>query len=123
MKRRAAILLLACVFLGNSIGCTPQEYSVWSIIQIFGGGDIHNPLAQKAVSVAQCESRLDPNVKSADGPYYGLFQINLDLHYWRFSSVGAPGGFWEWNNAWWNTMVAKQIYDEVGWAAWPTCGR
>jgi hypothetical protein len=88
--------------------CTPQ----WHIQQIFGAA------APEAERVAWCESRHDPQARSAGGGNHGLFQIN-SVHRDAFTQVtGQP-----WSAVYdphWNTVYAKHLYDTQGWRPW-TC--
>lgn len=120
MTRKKIVVLVALVLaIGVGMGateCTPQQLAVWSIAQIFGGGSINDPLAGQALSVASCESGLNPAAYNGTC-CHGLFQIHY-VHAWRFAAVGAPNGWGDRYNAWWNTLVAKMIYDEQGWGPW-----
>ena len=72
----------------------------------------------KALSVATCESGLDPAAVSPGGGNWGLFQINT-VHSGLVSSLG-----YSWSditNPFVNAMVARQIYNDSGWSAW-SCG-
>ncbi len=64
-----------------------------------------------ALGVAWCESRYDPTALSY---YYGLFQIDYDLHYELFHG-GDP------LDPWVNTQAAYELWLEQGWTPWPNC--
>lgn len=102
---RAVLAALGVVAFG---ACTPQAY----IDQVFGAK------AGEATSVAYCESRLDPNARSAGGGNHGLFQINT-VHRGQFEQV--TGQSWtQIYHPYFNTMYAKWLYDQQGWEPW-TC--
>jgi Lysozyme like domain len=71
-----------------------------------------------AVSVAWCESNMDPGAVSSGGGNHGLFQIN-SLHRSSFESVtGRP-----WSDVYdadANARFARHLYDGSGWGPW-TC--
>lgn len=77
-------------------------------------GDMYS----KALSVARCESTLNPNAVSPGGGNHGLFQINT-VHRGLVASMG-----YSWSqiyDPYVNSAVARRIYDESGWSPW-ACG-
>ena len=66
-----------------------------------------------ALGVAYCESTLRPGANE-NPPYAGLFQIDVELHAWRFEGANPYDPTV-------NTSVAYSIYSERAWAAWPNC--
>ena len=82
------------------------------IRQVFGPLGV----ADKAVSVAACESGLNPGADS--GTYKGLFQLGPHL----VGTVDAYGG--DWFDPMTNAQVARDLYlSHGGWSSWPRCGR
>jgi hypothetical protein len=85
-------------------------------------------LADKALRVVHCESRFDPYA-TAEGfdrrygyyRYLGLFQIDPNLHTYRAHRMFGPEA--SLYNPRVNAHVAAEIWREVGWSAWPYCGR
>jgi hypothetical protein len=80
--------------------------SSYKAIYIYFGDD---PVAY---AIAKAESGLNCSQISQTSDY-GLYQIHLPLHQWRFDKFGG-----KWDNCWDNARVAKQIYDEQGWSPW-----
>jgi hypothetical protein len=72
----------------------------------------------QAVSVASCESGLNPDAVSSGGGNHGLFQIN-NVHQGRVEGMG-----YSWDqiyDPYVNSHVARAIYDDAGgWGPW-TC--
>lgn len=71
-----------------------------------------------AVSVARCESGLNPRAVSPGGGNHGLFQIN-SVHRGSFERVTRQ----PWSQVYsaiHNTTFAKWLYDQQGWRPW-TC--
>lgn len=68
-------------------------------------------------TLAECESGGDPDAVNPAGPYYGLYQF--DLQTWR--SVGGEGLPTDATAAE-QTMRAKMLYQRRGWQPWPVCG-
>jgi len=66
-----------------------------------------------ALRVFQCESGPDYSDGNPYDYYVGAAQVDISLHGWRFA--GDPYDLWE------NMRVARQLYDERGWAPWPVC--
>jgi hypothetical protein len=73
--------------------------------------------APAAIRIAECESRMNPNARSATNDH-GLFQINA-VHRGQFEAVtGAP-----WSSVYdpeLNTIYARYLYGQQGWGPW-TC--
>ena len=73
--------------------------------------------APAAIRIAQCESSMNPNARSATNDH-GLFQINI-VHRGQFEAVtGAP-----WSSVYdpeLNTIYARYLYGQQGWGPW-TC--
>lgn len=72
----------------------------------------HFGTSKFAVAIAKAESGLNCERISSTSDY-GLFQIHLPLHQWRFDKFGG-----DWRNCDDNARVAKEIYNERGWEAW-----
>ena len=66
-----------------------------------------------ALRVFTCESGDDYIDGNPYDYYVGAAQVDVDLHGWRF--VSDPYDLGE------NMRVARQLYDERGWAPWPVC--
>jgi hypothetical protein len=79
--------------------------------------EVFGPLgvADMAVSVAACESGLNPGADS--GTYKGLFQLGPQLA----GTVAFYGG--DWFDPMTNSQVARDLYLASGWSSWPACGR
>ena len=75
-------------------------------IYIYFGKDI------TAYAIAMAESGLNCKKKSNTSDY-GLMQIHLPLHQWRFDKFGG-----KWDDCWDNVKVAYQIYKEQGFNPW-----
>ena len=106
MKKRITRALLAASGVVALGACTPQAY----INNVFGSD------APAATEVATCESRLDPNARSAGGGNHGLFQIN-NVHQGTFEQVTGQS----WTavyHPFYNTLFAKWLYDQQGWQPW-----
>jgi uncharacterized protein YabE (DUF348 family) len=69
-------------------------------------------------ALAQCESGGDPNIVSAGGSFYGLYQFTIST--WH--SVGGSGTPVD-NSSAEQTYRAKILYKSQGAAPWPVCGR
>src|SRR5690606_33006282 len=73
--------------------------------------------APAAIRIAQCESSMNPNARSATDDH-GLFQINI-VHRGQFEAItGAP-----WSSVYdpeLNTIYARHLYGQQGWGPW-TC--
>jgi len=113
-----AVLASACVFdAGPSpsagpapapTGMSPEEAAIRGVFGPFG-------VADTAVSVAMCESGLNPGADS--GAYKGLFQLGPHLA----GTVAFYGG--NWFDPVTNAQVARDLYLQSGWSSWPSCGR
>ena len=85
-------------------------------------------LADKALRVVRCESGFDPWA-TAEGfdrrygyyRYVGLFQVDPNLHTYRAHRMFGPEASLYDPRV--NAFVAAEIWREVGWRAWPYCGR
>jgi len=70
------------------------------------------------LAVARCES--GPDYYADTGYYIGTFQLDPNLHGWRFLAHG-------WNiwtngyNVYENSVVAYELYLDNGMAPWPVC--
>jgi hypothetical protein len=101
-------ILVAAGLAALSLGaCSPE----WFIQDVFGAAD-----APAAISVATCESSLNPEAVSPGGGNHGLFQIN-NVHQGEFEAVtGRP-----WSDVYnpkWNAYYAKHLFDSQGWGPW-----
>ena len=68
--------------------------------------------------LAQCESGLNPNAYNPAGPYYGLYQF--DVQTWQANGgTGTPSG----KSIAEQTRVAYNLYQARGRAPWPVCGK
>lgn len=78
------------------------------------------PDCGKALRVARCEST--DYYAPYDGTHIGAFQINVEVHAWRFAKLGL--NIWDHgDDPYYNSAVAYWIYkDRGGWGAWPYCG-
>lgn len=75
----------------------------------FGTGTLGN----QAVSVATCESSLNPNAYNPAPPYaMGLFQIAKGT--WAESGIGKGNPYNPTDNA----QAARRLYNRQGWAPW-----
>jgi hypothetical protein len=85
--------------------------TVEGIIARYFGGQ-----TQKALSVARCESSLDPGAMSPGGGNHGLFQIN-NVHSGTWVSVTGTA----WSNRYdaeLNTKFAHWLWSNQGWGPW-----
>jgi hypothetical protein len=80
--------------------------------------------AEKAICIADAESGLNPEARSADGMYLGLFQ---------HLAKGWPDRYREWTRESWeldetalsgrtNAIVTARIVNAEGWGAWHRMG-
>jgi uncharacterized protein YabE (DUF348 family) len=84
-----------------------------------GGGSVGGGVdSLNWAALAQCESGGDPNIVSAGGSFYGLYQFTIST--WH--SVGGSGTPVD-NSAAEQTYRAKILYKSQGAAPWPVCGR
>lgn len=101
-RTKRAICLAVMMVTLASCDMTPEE----AIAVLFQGREA------EAHSVMDCESGGDPNAVSPGGGNHGLFQIN-SVHRQRFADV------WDQRyDPWWNTYMAKTIYNDSGWRPW-----
>ncbi len=101
-----AALTAAC---GLSPGPPPPPSPEEAIIH-----EVFDPLSQgaKAVSVARCESGLNPLAGWPNATYKGLFQLGPHV-----AAINAYGG--NWFDARQNTLAARDLYVSRGsWSAW-----
>jgi hypothetical protein len=83
-----------------------EEQIIHEVFDPYGVGD-------KAVSIARCESGLNPMAGWPNATYKGLFQLGPHLA----GTVAAYGG--DWFDARTNTYVARDLYLSRGnWSAW-----
>ena len=75
-------------------------------IYIYFGKDI------TAYAIALAESGLNCK-RTSNTSDYGLMQIHLPLHQWRFDKFGG-----NWDNCFDNVKVAYEIYKEQKWEPW-----
>jgi len=75
-------------------------------IYIYFGKDI------TAYAIAMAESGLNCK-RTSNTSDYGLMQIHLPLHQWRFDKFGG-----KWDNCFDNVKVAYEIYKEQKWEPW-----
>mgnify|MGYP001590477139 CR=1 FL=1 len=68
---------------------------------------------EHALRVFACGAGPDYIDGSPFDSYIGAAQIDIGLHAWRFNSEPYELGE--------NMRVARQLYDERGWAPWPVC--
>jgi hypothetical protein len=119
-RRAVGLALTALAIAGVTAACgidpgpPPPPSAEESIIhEVFG------PLGvgAKAVSVARCESGLNPMAGWPNATYKGLFQLGPHI-----VAIHAYGG--NWFDARQNTLAARDLYLSRGnWSAWPYCGR
>lgn len=110
MSRRLTVLIAALALLFGA-ACTPQQ-----AIQAIFPQEV-----SKATSIAQCESRMDPNAVSPTNDH-GLFQINATT--WNKPGHADPVADWigrNWHKRYdpvTNAIMAKKIRDRYGWNMW-----
>jgi murein L,D-transpeptidase YcbB/YkuD len=112
----AAVLVPALVFsfsTGASAHAATPTYTNAQIITIiknaFGSGTLGN----QAISVATCESSLNPNAYNPAPPYaMGLFQIAKGT--WAEAGIGKGNPYNPTDNA----QAARRLYNRQGWAPW-----
>lgn len=71
----------------------------------------------QAVTVATCESGLDPGAISSGGGNHGLFQIN-DVHRAAFEAATGTGFDPGVYDPYLNAQFARQLFDGSGWEPW-----
>jgi hypothetical protein len=123
-RRRAVALATAVAgiaVLGAACGFSPAPAPApapagngeAAIREVFGPLGV----ADKAVSVASCESGLNPMAGYPNATYKGLFQLGPSI-----VAINAYGG--DYFDAWQNAQAARDVYLSRGnWSAWPVCGR
>jgi hypothetical protein len=120
-RRAVGLTLSALAIAGITAACgidpgpppppSPEEAIIHEVFDPYGVGG-------KAVSVARCESGLNPMAGWPDSTYKGLFQLGPHLS----GTVAAYGG--DWFDARTNSYAARDLYLSRGnWSAWPHCGR
>jgi hypothetical protein len=109
-----AICLIAAVAVpGHAAAYRYDEARVKRQIgRAWGGND------DKAIRVADCESSLNPMAASPGGTYLGLWQFSRAT--WK--SYDGPGDDPREVNAFKQTEVAWRLFQDRGWAPWPSCG-
>lgn len=121
MLTTTLILIFALWLPGQELPPLPDTPQVW----LQEGGFTAEELPE-ALSVATCESHLDPNAEN--GNQLGLFQLMGESEGWQgwFRYFGVPEDAWSEPIV--NAFVAKQVtlYDlDRGypkWSQWPVCG-
>ena len=112
----AAVLVSALVFSFSTRGSAHAATSAYTRAQIikiihnaFGSGTLGN----QAISVATCESSLNPNAYNPAPPYaMGLFQIAKGT--WAEAGIGKGNPYNPTDNA----QAARRLYNRQGWAPW-----
>jgi hypothetical protein len=90
----------------------PQPTTPEQIIRsVFGAA------GSAAVSVARCESGLNPRAVSPSGTYRGLFQIG-SFHAANFQSVTGQSYSAAVYDPYFNALYAKRLFDARGWQPW-----
>lgn len=82
--------------------------------QFFAAADV-----EAALTVAKCESNLDPGAVNPRGPYVGLFQHAQVAWEKRAADAGWAGASPYDPVA--NTAVAAYLVYQDGWWHWPSC--
>ncbi len=80
------------------------------IREAWGGDD------NKAISVANCESGLNPQASSPSGTNLGLWQFTKQT-YQQYGGSGDPRSA----SAYTQTQVAWNLYQQQGWSPWGGC--
>ena len=122
MSRWILLFAFLLAFLPSSVAA--DEADIPTIVAEAFGPDV----APKALRVVRCESGFDPGA-TAQGfdrrygyyKYVGLFQIDPNLHTYRAHRMFGPEASLYDPTV--NAHVAAEIWREVGWRAWPYCGR
>lgn len=89
-----------------------REKVIKQIKRAWGRGD------NRAIRVAECESGLNPKATSPGETYLGLWQFSRAT----WSDYDGPGNDPRDVNAFRQTQVAYRLFQDRGWAPWPTCG-
>jgi murein L,D-transpeptidase YcbB/YkuD len=104
----------------DSAHAASASYTKSQIIQIIHNAFGTGTLGKQAVSVATCESSLNPNAYNPVPPYaMGLFQIAKST--WAESGIGKGSPYNPTDNA----QAARRLYNRQGWSPWackPTSG-
>jgi hypothetical protein len=101
--------------------CSPEQ-AIRQAFALRGAAPVEQ---EHAVTIATCESRLDPGARS--GPYHGLFQIHVgsDAQGPRVARLGLTVA--DLMNPWWNAVVAADLWRDLGrfgsTAGWGNCAR
>lgn len=112
MKRLLPLLLVAGLVLSAS-SCSKEDISWHAIADTFP-----DSIENKAIRVANCESRLQYDVVSPGGGNWGLFQINRPSWERTVNNMG-----YSWNQTldpYINAKIALHIYYAAGgsWQPW-----
>jgi len=96
----------------------PEQESAPPVAQPAGCADFPTTGGLNWCGLAQCESGLNPNAYNPAGPYYGLYQF--DVQTWQANGgTGTPSG----KSIAEQTRVAYNLYQARGRAPWPVCGK
>ena len=96
----------------------PEQESAPPVTQPAGCADFPTTGGLNWCGLAQCESGLNPNAYNPAGPYYGLYQF--DVQTWQANGgTGTPSG----KSIAEQTRVAYNLYQARGRAPWPVCGK
>lgn len=106
MKRLLPLLLVAGLLLGST-GCSKEEVSWNAIADVFPDW-----IENKAISVANCESRLQYDAVSPGGGNWGLFQINRRTWERTVNNMGYS----------WNQTLDPYINAEIALYIWSAAG-
>ena len=99
------------------VGPEPES-SAPPVAQPAGCADFPTTGGLNWCGLAQCESGLNPNAYNPAGPYYGLYQF--DVQTWQANGgSGTPSG----KSIAEQTRVAYNLYQARGRAPWPVCGK
>ncbi|MEX2237172.1 MAG: hypothetical protein WEB00_06535 [Dehalococcoidia bacterium] len=84
----------------------------------FCSGEFLEPVwgerTEKAARVCACESSGNPRAVSRDRLYYGLFQVDPNVHDLRRGDLFDPI---------FNSVFSAALQSREGWEPWPVCGR
>ena len=103
----------------NTSSATAPQGSVNDLIQHWSG--VYGIDYNKALSIAQCESGLNPSALSSNGLYAGVYQQHVN--YWpnRASAAGVPRASVFDANA--NIKVSIYMMSTQGMYHWPVCSQ
>ncbi len=113
MKRILPLLLIVGLVLGAT-GCSPEATSRDAIRKWFPSW-----AEDKAMRVAHCESRLQPDAVSPGRGNWGLFQINRAT--WERTVNGMGYSWGQTLDPYINSKIALYIFHNVhgnSWSAW-----